>query len=348
MIRKVPFARPLLLLFISILAVSSSHPQKQRPTHTTIQAIADQDVVRVDTTLVTVPVSVMDRQGRFIPNLSQHQFHLHEGGIEQELAYFENAGKPFTVALVLDTSDSTRFKLHDIQRAAIAFVDQLRSEDRVLIAAFDKGYGILNKPTGDRRVLHDAILSTRPGGGTSLYNALDFIMAEGLRGIQGRKALVLFTDGVDTTSSTATYLSTLHTAEELDALIYAIQYNTYDTVAKDGMPQGFGQSPMVSAGVRTANNERLDAAYARANRFLRLISDKTGGRHFSAATLGHLSSVFTQIAQELRQQYSIGYYPKIQHPSGETRRIKVVVDVDKAVVRARRSYVSRPIAGAKQ
>src|SRR5438874_1165951 len=122
------------LLFLPIalfVAGSTVYAQKQNPPNTAGQELAEDDVVRVSTTLVTVPVSVMDRQGRFIPDLSQKQFRLYENGTEQEIAYFESAEKPFTVALVLDTSDSTRFKINDIQDAAIAFVGQLRTDDRV-------------------------------------------------------------------------------------------------------------------------------------------------------------------------------------------------------------------------
>ena len=167
------------------------------------------------------------------PDLSHDQFHLYENGIEQEIALFENAEKPFTVALLLDTSDSTKFKLNEIQDAAIAFVEQLRTDDRVIVAAFDRQITILAEESSDRRVLHDAIRRARTGGGTSLYNAVDVIVNQRLSHIRGRKAVVLFTDGVDTSSLAATYQGTLRAAEELDAFIYAIRYNTYDDATKD-------------------------------------------------------------------------------------------------------------------
>ncbi|PYS83602.1 MAG: hypothetical protein DMF70_06345 [Acidobacteria bacterium] len=127
----------------------------------------DDDVLRISTNLVTVPISVMDRQGRFVPDLNESQFHLFEDGVEQRIAFFESAAKPFTVALLLDTSDSTRFKLEDIEDAALAFVDQLRADDRVLVAAFDKRVTLLTEATSSRRVLHDAIRRAQTGGGRS-------------------------------------------------------------------------------------------------------------------------------------------------------------------------------------
>ena len=119
----------------------------------------DIDVLRVNTNLVTVPVNVMDRQGRFIPDLRREQFHLYEDGVEQDIAFFENAEKPFTVALLLDTSDSTKFRLNEIQEAALAFIEQLHPDDRVMVATFDKQVRILSELSSDHRSLHEQLLS---------------------------------------------------------------------------------------------------------------------------------------------------------------------------------------------
>jgi Ca-activated chloride channel homolog len=312
------------------LAISSSSAQKQKPLTTDNQQITDDDVVRISTNLVTVPIGVMDHQGRFVSDLKEEQFHLFEDGVEQKIAYFESAEKPFTVALLLDTSDSTQFKLKDIQDAALVFVDQLRPDDRVMVAAFDKSISILAKATSDRGVLESAIRRAQTGGGTGLYNAIDVIIRHRLSRIRGRKAIVLFTDGVDTGTKGPTYESTLHLSEELDALVYAIQYNTYDETARKALD--------MDAQAMTAKGERLDVAYARAERYLRLLSDKTGGRFYSAASQKHLREVFTTIARELREQYSLGYYPKSAGQDAE-RRIKVKVSVPGVAVKARRGYV---------
>jgi VWFA-related protein len=185
-------------------------------------------VVRVNTSLVTIPVSVLDRQARHVPTLAQREFRIWEDGVEQQIAYFAAVEKPFTVALVLDTSGSTRFRLDEIQDAAIAFVNQLRADDRVLVVSFDDNIRVLSEATSDRARLRDAIRQTRPGQGTKLYDTVDFIINQRFDRIEGRKAIVLFTDGVDTTSRRASYQSNARDAEELDALIYPIQYDTYD------------------------------------------------------------------------------------------------------------------------
>ncbi|MDX6304360.1 MAG: Ca-activated chloride channel [Blastocatellia bacterium] len=313
-------------LVVVLFVVISSPGQDQNPP----QQLAEDDVVRVSTTLVTVPVSVMDRQGRFIPDLTKEKFHIYEDGIEQKIAYFDNAEKPFAVALMLDTSDSTRFKLKDIQDAALEFIDQLRPDDRVIVAAFDKNTAVLAEATSDRSVLTSAIRRVNTGGSTGLYNAIDVIINQRLNRIRGRKAIVLFTDGVDTASQVATYEGTLRFAQELDSLIYPIQYDTLEDLRK--------QAVEMNAQIVTAKGETLGVAYARAERYLRQMADKTGGRFYYAGNLKTLRDVFKRIAQELREQYSIGYYPKSEGQSIE-RRIKVKVEVPGAVIKARRGYM---------
>ena len=130
------------------------------------------------------------------------------------------------VVLMIDTSGSTHFKLNEIQDAAIAFVNQLQPNDRVMVVSFDdKIRFLIERPTNDREAMRRAIMRTRTGGGTRLYDAVDQVINEHLSHIQGRKAIVLFTDGVDTTSRKAGNEDNIRDAEELDALIYPVQFD---------------------------------------------------------------------------------------------------------------------------
>ena len=330
----------LLILVLVICATASAQQQKPTP-----DPEAD-EVVRVTTTLITVPVSVMDRQGRFIADLQRTDFHLFEGDVEQEIAFFETADKPFTVALVLDMSESTKFKLKEIQDAANGFLAQLRPDDRLLIIAFDKGVYTLAEATNDRDILTRAIGRTRTGGSTSLYDAIETVMSDRLSRISGRKAVVLFTDGVDTSSSESTYDSTLRTVEELDVLAYAIQYETYDDIV--GSKSGRGSGDQDARGILvTAKGESSDAAYKRGNRFLNLLADKIGGRFFLAVSPKALTASFERIALELRQQYSLGFYPQTL-AAGKSRRLNVRVDRPDVAVRARKSYIYKGPSDAKE
>jgi VWFA-related protein len=317
------------------------------------EEVGDEEVVSVSTALVSIPVQIMDRDGRFIPNLRKEDFRIFEDGVEQEVAYFAAVEKPFTVALVIDTSGSTQFKLEDIQDAAIAFVDQLRPDDRVLVVSFDDDIRVLAEPTTDRRAIRNAIRRTRTGGGTKLYDAVDFVIKQRLEQIDGRKALVLFTDGVDTTSKRASYSSNVSDAEELDALIYPVQYDTQERVAGGGGWPGSGGGgqptifgiplPFPRPGGGTSGGRGTSSEdYRTAGRYLREMAERTGGRHYRADDLRYLEQAFSNIAEELRRQYSLGYYPLKQTRAVERRQLKVRVKRPNLVVRARDSYVYRP------
>ncbi len=320
------------------------------------EEVDENEVVRVNTTLVTIPVSVLDRDGKYVPSIRQNEFRIWEDGVEQEIAFFATVEKPFTVALVLDTSGSTKFRLDEIQDAAISFINQLRPEDRVMIVSFDDRINVLAEPTSDRYYLQSAIRRTRPGNGTRLYDAVDRLINQYLNRIEGRKAIVLFTDGVDTTSNRASYDRNLRDAEELDALIYPVQYDTYDAaLARTGGGTGsrrgsggildiLGQI-IIGGGVTIVSGGTTNCSgctreeYELGDRYLKDMARTTGGRVYPADTTDNLDRAFTLIAEELRRQYSLGYYPKQQAQAGQRRRIKVRVTRPNLVVQARDSYI---------
>ncbi|MBA3569895.1 MAG: VWA domain-containing protein [Pyrinomonadaceae bacterium] len=314
------------------------------------------DVIRVDTTLVTFPVSVTDRNGKYIPNLTKEDFRLWEDGVEQQVAFFASVDKPFSVVLMIDTSGSTRFRIEDIQDAAITFVNQLRPDDQVMVVSFDDHVRILTEFTGDRARLRDAIRRTRTGDGTRLYDAVDLVINQRLNRVSGRKAVVLFTDGVDTTSRRASYASNVRDAEEVDALIYPVQYDTYSDVNSGGstwpgtrrVPTspadiliqilgGMGGGRGGRSGGGGIGSNRAD--YEQANRYLRDLAERTGARQFQADSTGNLAYAFGSVAEELRRQYSVGFYPKRPPQQGQRRQVRVRVNQPNLAVRARDSYI---------
>ena len=322
----------------------------------TPEEVDENDIVRVDTTLVTVPVSVLDHDGRFVPGLKREDFKLFENDQEQAIAYFEPAEKPFTVALLLDTSASTHFHLDEIKEAAIAFAKQLRPQDRVLIVSFNSEVLLLTEATNNLGLIKDVIeVNAYTGTSTRLYDAVDLTITERLNQIKGRKAIVLFTDGVDTASQQATYESTLSEVDELDALIYPIKYDTTDylramqnagTITVTTTQRGiFGtHSSQQTYNVPTNNGQPMPGAtkadYDRADRYLHALADKTGGRLYEANDTNQLAASFSRIAEELRRQYTIGYYPKSADVAdGERRQIRVRVRQPNLAVKARNSYV---------
>jgi VWFA-related protein len=325
----------------------------------------------MDTALVTIPASVIDRDGKFVPFLKKRDFRLYEDGVEQDIENFNSVETPFHVVLVLDTSNSTMFKFNDIQDAAFAFIKQLRPDDQVMVVSFDSKVRFHCDFTSDYDELRRAINETRIGGSTKLYEAVDKVV-DRLEPIQGRKAIVLFTDGVDTSSRRANYRNTVEKVEESGAIVYPIKYDT------EGDQQGGGvytpttnpwpwPNPSPSPGRRRwpfsplagrlspnwrspqwlssqwpgrapSSGGGTSEDYRRAARYLQDLAERSGGRLYDANTLYNISQAFSNIAEELRHQYSLSYYPTNSKKDGAYRRVKVHVKEPGMIVRARDGY----------
>jgi Ca-activated chloride channel family protein len=321
--------------------------------------VDDTGTIKMDTALVTIPASVLDRDGKFVPFLKKRDFRIYEDGVEQDIESLTSVETPFHVALVLDTSNSTLFKLGDIQDAAFAFVKQLRRDDQVMVVSFDSKVRFHCDFTNDYDALRQAIGETRTGGSTKLYEAVDKVV-DRLGEIEGRKAVVLFTDGVDTASRRANYQNTIDKVEESGALVYPIKYDTENDqqggpapssspwpwptphppkgrrwplgqLAAPMFPQWPARSP--SGGSGTSSGE-----YRKAARYLQELADRSGGRLYEADTIYNLTQAFSSIADELRHQYSLSYYPTNAKKDGAYRRVKVRVEKPGMIVRAREGY----------
>jgi Ca-activated chloride channel family protein len=277
------------------------------------------EVLRISANLVSVPVTVINRQGQYVVDLRQNDFHVFEDGAEQTIAHFSNVDRPFSVALVIDTSDSTAPFLDKIKGAAKAFVEQLRPSDSVRPIYF---HGEIKPLTTvgsvDRSVLSAAIDKMESGPwrmGTRLYDAVDFAFVA-LKPELTRKAVILFTDGENTWGQ-ATSKSTLKEAEESDVIVYTVQYG------------GFSSS---TPGQQTRRKDMPP------DKYLQQLAEKTGGRYFKAGDINAIKQSFAGVAEELRRQYLIGYYPSEAAKVGEERKIRVTVNRKKVAVKARASY----------
>ena len=309
------------LLNLSLLFASAQSQQAQQaapagkqvqtptPSASKVEELGEDDVLRINTRLVSVNVSVLDRDGRYLFDLHQEDFSIYENGVEQQIAHFSSIEQPFSVVLLMDTSSSTENYLGDIKAAANAFLDQLRAGDSLLPITFDGVVRPLTgKQTSNLKALRKALERMRTdqgNNGTKLYDAVDYAYYM-LKGISGRKAIILFTDG-DDTWSTATMKDTLSRATELDALIYTIHYGS------------------------SASASYLDS-----------LAQRTGGRFYQADNVEMIRRSFVAVAEELRRQYSIGYYPKLSAQHGEERQLKVKVKRPHVGIRARKSYVYWP------
>lgn len=206
-------------------ATPAATPAPEPPQTDSGSETQDTEAIKVQTNLVTVPIIVSDHNDIYVPDMRQDEFTIEEDGVKQELAFFANVTQPFHVVLMLDTSGSTQEKLGQIKRAASAFVDELQPADRVKLISFDDQIRDYGEFTNDRTALRSAINSMRPGQGTKLYDAME-VALRALARIEGRKAIVIFTDGVDWYSDHENIDKNRRALEEAGVIVYPIRYDT--------------------------------------------------------------------------------------------------------------------------
>jgi Ca-activated chloride channel homolog len=324
---------------------SKEKSDKVQPTPTPLPTSteSDEEIIKVETNLISIPVTVSNRNNLYIPSLSKQNFQIFEDGKEQEIAYFGSTDKPFTAILLIDVSGSTSLKIEQIQDGAIAFVNQMLPQDKVMVISFDSGVHTLLEFSNDKAALEKAIRKAKFGGGTSLYDAVDNTLRKKMDKIEGKKAIVLFTDGVDTTSR-RTYEATVALAVESEATIFPIYINTF----LDSIGIGGGNGPMttpptlgipgIGGGTQSIGGTR--AEYALGRRYLQDLANATGGRIYRAGnSASELNAAFEGIAEELRSQYEIGYYPNSAGKSGDRKQIKVRINRPNLIIRTRDSYI---------
>lgn len=417
-----------LILSVSLASAQpqrdSQRPRGQKPAITKPAELpleppqGEVETVKIDTNLVTVPVIASSRTGNYITDLRKEEFKLAEDGVAQEIAFLATVNVPFYVVLMLDTSASTQEKLGEIRRAAVAFLSQLGPKDRVKIVSFDSEIRDLNDFTSDKAILREAIEQTRPGEGTRVYDAMQLAL-DVLRPIQLRKAIVIFTDGVDWHSDRSTYEGTVHDLDESGVIVYPIRFDTrveterlarkqseeqngsqlptssilrtpsgttpttfpgddpspVPTMKREPLPipplavilgrggtrnppQTSPTDPFPDSGPRstgrpsnpgTINDPRkndsisgmMDMLYLMADSYLKEIADRSGGQVYRADTVAYLPQAFAAIADELRTQYLLGYYPTNPTHDGTYRKIQVKTSRKDIAVRARPGYRTR-------
>ena len=393
-----------------------------------LQAQSKDEVLKIDTALVTFSVIVSDTNDVYLPDLKRDEFQIYEDGKLQEIAFFTAIKEPFHVVLMLDTSGSTQEKLGQIQQAAAAFVDQLQAADRIKLISFDDEVREWGNFTNNRKDLKASIADMQPGKGTKLYDAMRLALHH-LARVKGRKAIVLFSDGVDYKSFDTRFDDNIRMLEEAGVIVYPIRYDTRsETELLARQQQAHGGSVVLSDIIKTpprgttpttvpgdtripvppatnqggvldrirtnppimtgrrddrypdnrypdnrypdnrspdatripdnrfpdarspdsgSSNRRssndgigmmLDNLYKTADQYLNELAVKSGGRLHRADTLGSLPEAFANIANELRNQYSLGYYPTNQMRAGKYRKLQVKVNRKGAVVRTRPGY----------
>ncbi len=337
------------------------------------------DTLKVDVDSVFLNVSVRDRNtNRSVPGLQKDDFRIYEDGAPQQVAQFLPSEAPFNLLLLLDVSGSTASYLKLMKQAAVDFTHQINESDRVAVATFNNSVELIQNFTNDRTAAERAINRIRSGGGTAFYDALMTCLDRYMRGIEGRSAIVVFTDGVDNQlegmgGSMTRYDQLYRRVQEADTMIYTILLDTEGDVMSrapmgrrggiGGYPGGrrggrfpgggfpfpipFPQpspspypTPSPSPYPRSQRNE--SAAYEEARNQLQEIADQTGGRMYSPHKIDELSGVYSEIADDLRIQYQLAYNSTNLAHDGAWREIRILIDNrPEAVVRTRKGYYAR-------
>jgi VWFA-related protein len=360
-----------------VIPGDTQNPGKATPGSPT-EEVDEGDVVRVETQLVSVPAIVTNNAGRPLAGLRAENFLLFENGQRQTIANFATTEAPFEIALLLDTSGSTRVDVGLIRQAANAFIEALRPGDRVAIVAFNNArqgqnvaakVEVLAKLTDDRKVLRGAIENLGSSNGTPFYDALEQIAANIFNEppreeFRGRRAVVALTDGVDSTSDSdfpaararllrsgvATYFIEVNTEDFVeDRLLKDCQDDgrlTLSTKQLQRYRQVFyprARSDDFVDFCQMGQFERMQISrdlYNLARREMDELAKASGGRNFLAASLPDARAAFALVATEIGTQYSLGYYPTDKARDGKFRAIRVEVKgaPEKAQVRAREGY----------
>lgn len=362
--------RKFLLLPVLILLFSASF-------FTQTKTDDAEDILRIETQLVEVPIVVTDKTGKPILNLKENNFSVYENGKLQEITDFFATSAPFEVALLLDTSGSTRSDLALIQRSAESFIKSLRPGDRVAIIAF-KSYiednrsiavsEVLIDLTDDRAKLKDALAEVKTSNGTPYYDGLMQVVEQvfrekASREFRGRRALVALTDGVDSTSL-ADFEEVREEFAEAGFISYFIQVNTRDFFEENLLGDCQGAMRFSQAQIRRyyrtfyrnaniektfdfcklGDFERLDISkrlYGLADAEMRTLAKNSGGKIFPVADLSEARAAFNKVADEIGTKYSLGYYPSNDKRDGTYRKIEVKLkNVPGAQVQAREGYTA--------
>ena len=319
------------------------------PLSTYAQEKQGEATIKVQTTLVSVPVIVSDRQGRYISDLKLQDFKLYQDRAEQAIAVFDATEEPLSIALLLDTSHSTKDVLGDIKKDAANFLKELRPQDRAMVMSFDYDVHLLSALTSDRKTLERAIKDARVGerGGTVLRGAVAQVIEGQFKRVEGRKAIILLTDGKDV-GSHITEQELFDEAAESSAMIYSIYFET------EGRRQGWKAPPWPLPrrgrggwGRRdpfppqrppdSRRRQRVEMRNGEAIAFLTELAEVSAGRFYSSK-VSDLKKTFKLVAEELRHQYRLGFYPDSNKADGRRHNLRVEVNLPDATVRARRSY----------
>ena len=280
---------------------------------------------------VFLSVNARSAGGGFIQDLSREKFAVYEDGVRQEILNFYSEAVPVRVVLLVDVSGSTRGSQGEIRRAALRFVDSLGSEDEIAVITFNDVPKLILDWTNNRQRIESAMLRIYAKGRTVLNDALYVTCDDLLANVAGKKAVILLTDGIDTSSMT--------TSEEALELVTRSEAMTYIASTVEAYwASAIAMRVKLRSHARPVPREMTDDYILGVKRFLHKLADRTGGRVLDSKAFASLSDVYAQVAEELKNQYYISYQPSNRIKDGSWREVTIRVGVPGAAVHTRPGY----------
>jgi VWFA-related protein len=303
------------------------------PVSTGPEEISEGDVIRVDTELVSVNVSVVDRNtNRGVSDLAKDDFRLYEDNVQQQIAHFDSASAPFNLILLIDLSGSTARVVELIKGAALHFVEAARPFDRIGIITFAGGQVVVSSLTNDHQALRQRIKSIqKPDGSTKLYDSLAFAMDEVFREAKDsrRNAIVVMSDGMDSTlpnvtgeGSTLSYEEVSRRVREFDGVLYSIWVKTQS---------------YVPLSIHDIQQETWDQGHDD----MKDLADDGGGAFYECLKLEDLAGAYERVVADLGMVYTLSYRPTNKARDGSWRAIRVNVNRPNSVARGKRGYYAK-------
>lgn len=304
------------------------------------------DVIKVDSSIVRLNVGVADRQGRPVTNLSRENFTLFEDGVKQDISRFDPTVAPFSVVMLLDMSGSTLGFREVIRQSAFRFIDALAPEDRVAVVEFNDRVNLRNDFTVNRKSIANSINAANGRGKTQLYKALDFALGKLSKEGNRRKAVIVLTDGADSSlrevdrnvlekvneteianaikpEASAGFNAILSKSDSQSVTIYPLALPTGD-------PSKLAEPTPVQTALYTASRARLQ-----------MLAERTGGTFNAINRLEDMGRIYATVAADLRALYTIEYAPLDTNRNGKWRQIKIEVTNNELISRTRPGYFAR-------
>lgn len=297
---------PLSLLLIFIAALS----QQKKPTS------GQDDPIKLHSDLIVVSVTVTDGQGQYLHGLSRKDFSLVEDGARQEIDSFSSEEAPFAAAILFDMSGSMERKFGMVRGAAASFLEQIRENDQVAVYGFNNQVRQFQE-FSDSRLITDYIWDAKAEDSTRLYDCMGEALDALAKREEKRRAILLISDGWDSSSRKASLDSVMKKALAAGVIVYSVD------LIEDNEMMGSGSHIMY---LRRGRSE------------MKQLADQTGGRYIHSPQGDKLEESFTNIVEELRNQYTLSYYSTNDKRDGRWRKLNVGITRQGAVIRSRKGY----------